>query len=147
MLIMSMLSTLLTRPIPPYKNASPGVINSTSAELASIQAVSPVLGWPSVGKLTRYNLRSAANSRQADAWGLNQNLAHWLLQKATLKGFAGVTSLSKLNLEVEFSRGRSQGRRKPAPAGRRQVSQEGRRRKRQVRTARGRRVPLPIRPA
>src|ERR1700761_5038585 len=97
MLIMSMFSTLLARTMPPYKNARPGVINSTSAELASIQAVSPVLGWPSVGKLTRYHLRSAANSRQANAWGLTQNLAHSLLQKAALKGFAGVTSRSKLN--------------------------------------------------
>src|ERR1700733_6140074 len=101
MLIMSMLSTLLTRPIPPYKNANPGVINSTSAELASIQAVSPVLGWPSVGKLTRYHLRSAANSRQADACGLNQNLAHWLLQKAALTGFAGVTERRRLDSAKE----------------------------------------------
>src|ERR1700761_6567771 len=92
MLIMSMFSTLLARTMPPYKNARPGVINRTSAELASIQAVSPVLGWPSVGKLTRYHLRSAANSRQTNAWGLNQNLAHWLLQRAVRTGFAGVTS-------------------------------------------------------
>src|ERR1700742_3694444 len=103
MLIMIMLSTLLARTIPPYKNASPGVINRTSAELASIQAVSPVLGWPSVGKLTRYHLRSAANSRQTNAWGLNQNLAHWLLQKAARTGFAGVTSRWRLNSAAEIA--------------------------------------------
>jgi hypothetical protein len=37
------------------------------------------------------------NGRQTGARGLNQNLAHRLLQKAALTGFAGVTSRRKLN--------------------------------------------------
>ncbi|GAB2837742.1 hypothetical protein GCM10022221_41430 [Actinocorallia aurea] len=35
------LSTFLARTIPPYRKATPGVMNSTSAELASTHAVAP----------------------------------------------------------------------------------------------------------
>ncbi|MFZ3271828.1 MAG: hypothetical protein WA285_24975, partial [Mycobacterium sp.] len=63
----------------------------TSAELASIQAVSPVLGWPSIGKLTRFHLRSAMNGRQTGACGLIQNLAQWLFQQWGHSVSAGLT--------------------------------------------------------
>ena len=37
------------------------------------------------------------NGRQTCAWGLNENLAHWLLQKAALRGFAGVTESRRVD--------------------------------------------------
>ena len=59
----------------------------------------------------------------------DENLAKWLFQKATLAGFAGVTS--------EFTASQADA----------VVSRAARRRRRRVRTARGRRGPRPARPA
>ena len=69
------------------------VISKTSAELASIQAVSPVSGWPITGKLTRYHLRSGpTDDQQAYACDLRQNHAQSMFRQWSQRVSSGLTS-------------------------------------------------------
>src|SRR6202011_4883918 len=79
------------------KNARPGVINSTNAELASIQAVSPVSGTPIVGNWsTAPNLlRQGRLQRGVRPMTRGQDNAQYLFRNVTLAGFARVTSCSQ----------------------------------------------------